>query len=233
MARTLFYYVTFIPWTLFVIATGVPLSFINPDYLHNYCRIWARFGLWLAGVRIQVQGLEHLLPGKTVVYMANHQSQFDILALFAGIPGQFRWIAKEELFHIPLFGLAMRRTGYIPLDRSNNKKAMKSMIEASRRISDGTSVVVFPEGTRSPDGTLLPFKKGGFILAQKAGVPIIPVTIDGSVRIMPKGERTVHGGTIELTIHPPVPSEGIGSAEREALISAVQQPIADTLGEAS
>ncbi len=233
MVRTVFFYITFIPWTLFVIATGVPLSFINPDYLHNYCSTWGRVGLWLAGVRIRVRGLEHLRPGQTVVYMPNHQSQFDILALFAGIPGQFRWIAKEELFHIPLFGLAMRRTGYIPLDRSDGKKALKSMVEASRRISEGTSVVVFPEGTRSPDGTLLPFKKGGFILALKAGVPIVPVTIDGSVGILPKGGRTIRAGTIELTIHPPVATEEVASAERDVLIGAVRQLIANPLGETS
>ncbi|MDX9709749.1 MAG: lysophospholipid acyltransferase family protein [Trichloromonas sp.] len=222
MVRTLFYFATLIPWTLFVIVTGVPLSFISPDYLHNYARLWARVGLRLAGVRLKVSGREHLRAGEPVIYMSNHASNFDILALFAGLPGQFRWLAKEELFRIPLFGLAMRRAGYIPLDRSDRRKALHSMTEAAKRIRGGASVVIFPEGTRSADGILQPFKKGGFLIALKAGVPVQPVAISGSFAVMPKSSRRIHGGLIEVRILPAIATAELAAADTEKLLATVQ-----------
>lgn len=229
MIRTIFYFATFIPWTLFIIVTGVPVSFINPDYLHNYARLWAKVGLRLAGVRLQVSGQEHLHPDAPVIYMSNHGSNFDILALFAGLPGQFRWLAKEELFRIPLFGLAMRRIGYIPLDRSDRRKALHSMTEAAKRIRGGASVVIFPEGTRSADGILQPFKKGGFLIALKAGVPVQPVAISGSFAIMPKTSRRIHGGLIEVRILPAIATAELASADIETLRVTVQERIAASL----
>jgi len=233
MVRTIFYFFTFIPWTLFVIFTGVPLSFINPDYLHNYARLWGKVGLILAGVKLEVGGQEHLQPGQAVIYMSNHQSNFDILALFAGLPGQFRWLAKEELFQVPLFGLAMRRCGYIPLDRSDRKKAIKSMAEAAKRIQDGTSVVIFPEGTRSADGRLQEFKKGGFMLALKAKVPVLPVAISGSYQVMSKTSCRIHGGSIRVQILPAIATADLASADRDPLVEQVHGQIATTLGEAA
>ncbi len=229
MFRTLFFIATFIPWTLFVIITGVPLSLFGADYLHAYARIWGRVGLWLAGVRFTVIGREHLAQQGPVVYMANHVSNFDILALFAGVPDQFRWMAKIELFRIPLFGLAMRRVGSIPVDRSNRKNSVLSMREAVRRIAAGTSVVIFPEGTRSPDGTLQPFKTGSFTLALQAQVPVVPLAIVGSGEVMPKHSRWIRGGHIRLIIMPPVETAGRAVAEREDLMEAVRQPIAAAL----
>jgi len=229
MLRTLFFYITFIPWTLFVILTGVPLSFLNPDYLHSYGRFWARISLRLAGVRLTVSGQENL-QARAAIYMPNHQSNFDILALFAGLPVQFRWLAKEELFRIPLFGLAMRRSGYIAVDRSDRKKAIQSMAIAAKRISEGTSVIVFPEGTRSPDGCLLPFKKGGFMLAMEAKVPIVPVAICGSHHVMPKHSSLIRGGRIRIDIFSPVPTAGISPSGRDMLMEEVRLPIAEAIG---
>lgn len=232
MLRTVFFFAFFIPWTLFVIITGVPLSFIKADYLHSYARFWARISLLLAGVRLEVHGRQHLpADGRPVIYMANHQSNFDILALFAGLPVQFRWLAKEELFSVPLFGFAMRRTGYIPIDRSDRQKAKEGMQEAVRRINEGTSVVIFPEGTRSPDSTLLPFKKGGFILALQAQVPVMPVAIDGSGTIMPKHSPLIRSGTIRVNFFPAVATTGRGVAARDALLEEVRQPIVRALGQ--
>ncbi|PLX86277.1 MAG: 1-acyl-sn-glycerol-3-phosphate acyltransferase [Desulfuromonas sp.] len=229
MLRTLFFKIIFYPWTLFVILTGVPLSFINPDLLHSYSQFWARVCLVLAGVRLEVTGEELLEREQSVIYMANHQGNFDILALMAGLPGQFRWLAKEELFRVPLFGFAMRRSGYIPIDRSDRKKAIRSMSEAARRIAGGSSVVVFPEGTRSPDGSLLPFKKGGFMLALQSRVPMVPVAILGSGDIMPKGSRWIHPGTIRVKIFPPLETADKGTRDREELMAAVRRPIENAL----
>ena len=231
MLRTVFFFACFIPWTLFVILTGVPLSFVSPDWLHTYARFWARVGLVLAGVRLEVSGREHIPAGRPVLYMSNHQGNFDILALYAGLPGQFRWLAKEELFRVPLFGLAMRRTGYIPVNRGDRRKAAASMKYAVERITSGASVVVFPEGTRSPDGSLLPFKKGGFMLALDAGAPLVPVAISGSREIMPKHSRWIRGGTIRVDIFPAVPTEGKSTHDRDAIMQAVRTPIAAALGE--
>jgi 1-acyl-sn-glycerol-3-phosphate acyltransferase len=225
MFRTLFFFVTFIPWTLFIILTGIPLSFISPDYQHAYHRIWGRVGLLLAGLGLRVEGQQDLPRGQAFIYMANHQSNFDIPALFAGLPGQFRWLAKEELFHIPLFGLAMRRSGYIPINRTDRIKAVQSMNEAARRIAGGTSVAIFPEGTRSPDGSLLPFKKGGFMLALKSGAPIVPVAICGSHEIMPKHSRWIRGGTIRVRISPPLQTAGCTTADRDRLMEEVRKAI--------
>jgi len=229
MLRTLLFHLVFYPWTLFVILTGVPLSFIRADYLHNYARFWGWLGLRLAGVRLTVDGIDQLAGAGPVIYMGNHQSNFDILALFAGLPGQFRWIAKEELFRIPLFGYSMKRCGYIPINRDDRRKALQSMRAAAERIAAGTSVMIFPEGTRSPDGSLLPFKKGGFSLAKQAGVPIVPLAITGSREINPKGSRRIFGGHIHVTIFPPLDS----SAELDQLMEQVRAPIAATLDAAA
>ena len=136
--------------------------------------------------------------------MSNHQSNFDILALLAKMPRQLHWIAKKELFEIPVFGPSMRRGGYIPLDRGDGRKALQSMDEAAATIHQGRSVVLFPEGTRTQDGNLLPFKRGGFILARKAAVPVLPVTINGSGRINPANQIRLFSGNIHITVHPPV-----------------------------
>lgn len=231
MLRTVFFFTTFIPWTLWIIVTGVPLSFLSPDYLHSYARWWGRIGLWLAGIDLRVDGRENLLSDRPVIYMSNHQSNFDILALFAGLPGQFRWLAKEELFHIPLFGLAMRRAGYIPLDRSDRKKSIQSMKAAARRIAAGASVVIFPEGTRSPDGSLLPLKKGGFHLALESQVPIVPIMILGSGKILPKHSRWIRGGTIRITVFPPVETAGLRPGDRDELMEKIRAPLAAALEE--
>ena len=232
MFRTLFFLITFVPWTLLIIITGVPLSLFGADYLHAYARLWGRVGLWLAGVRLTVTGKEHLPQDGPVVYMANHVSNFDILALFAGVPGQFRWMAKIELFRIPLFGLAMRRAGAIPVDRSSRRNSVISMRQAVARIAAGTSVVIFPEGTRSPDGTLQVFKTGSFTLALQAQVPVVPVAICGSGEVMPKHSRWICGGHIHLNILPPAATADRPVADRTALMEEVRQPIVDALQKA-
>lgn len=232
MFRSLIFLLTFVPWTLFVILTGVPLSLLGADYLHAYARIWGRVSLWLAGVRLTIIGREHLPAAGPAVYMANHTSNFDILALFAGIPAQFRWMAKAELFRIPLFGFAMRRAGSISVDRSSRRNSVLSMREAVRRIASGTSVVIFPEGTRSPDGTLQKFKTGSFTLALQAQVPVVPLALVGSNEVMPKHSRWIRGGHIRLHILPPVAIAGRAVSEREALMEEVRRPIAAALQEA-
>ena len=230
MLRTLFYYATFFPFTLLCIGYClISALFGGEERLHASARQWARGCLWLGGVRLQVVGIEHLPAQGPVVYMSNHQGNFDIPALFAGLPVQFRWLAKAELFRIPLFGLTMRTAGYIPVERQNRRLAIQSMNLAAQRVAAGTSIMIFPEGTRSPDGALLPFKKGGFILALQAQAPIVAIAIDGSAALMAKKSLKIHSGEIRLRIFPPIPTAGLGMHDRDALMTEVETRIASAL----
>jgi 1-acyl-sn-glycerol-3-phosphate acyltransferase len=166
--------------------------------------MWSLGSLAASRIRLEVNGLNHVPAEGPVIYMGNHQGNFDIFALTLAIPRLFSWIAKEELFKVPVFGAAMRRAGYIPLDRSDGRKALKSMKQAAERIASGTSVVIFPEGTRTKDGMLLPFKRGAFLLAAKAGVPIVPFTINGSWAINPRNRLELRPGTISVSFGAPI-----------------------------
>jgi len=227
--RTLFFYLTFYPWTLLVLLAALPISLFGENAIHNWGIFWGRSCLWLGGVRLRVRGAGHIPQQGSAVYVANHQSNFDIPLLYAGLPLQFRWLAKKELFDVPLFGLAMKRCGYIPIDRSDRRKAMKSMTTAARRINEGTSVIVFPEGTRTHDGKLQEFKKGGFLIAVKAQVPVVPVAIKGSYQVMPRNRWSIKGGPVEVEIFPPLPTEGLKNSDTDTLMQQARQPIAALL----
>ena len=140
--------------------------------------------------------------------MANHQSNFDIPVLLAHLPLQFRWLAKAELFKIPVFGRAMRGCGYISIDRSDRESAFQSLAKAAATIKDGTSVLVFPEGTRSLDGMIKPFKKGSFVLAVDAGVPIVPIVITEPGPSCPKTNCIIKPCQVTLDVLPPVETSG-------------------------
>lgn len=205
MLRAYLFLSVFIPLTFLCAASALFWTLLDASgrFYAIHARLWARFSLALAGAAVALRGTEHL-PVGPVIFMCNHQSNFDILALLASMPRQIHWIAKKELFDIPVFGASMRRGGYIPLDRSDGRKALKSMDSAAAIIRAGKSVVMFPEGTRSLDLNLLPFKRGGFLLALRAGVPVVPVTINGSGRVNPAGRTRIHRGSISITLHPPV-----------------------------
>ena len=229
MLRTVFFYLTFFPWTFVVLLLALPISLFGQNAIHTWGILWGRSCLRLAGLRVKVRGAEHIPHGRTALYIANHQSNFDIPILYAGLPLQFRWLAKQELFDVPLFGLAIKRCGYIPIDRSDRRKAMHSMNAAAQQISTGVSVIVFPEGTRSPDGKLHEFKKGGFLIAVKAQVPVVPVAIKGSFAVMSKNSFRIHGGTIEVEIFPPIETEGLKNSDLARLLEQVREPIATML----
>ena len=233
MLHAYLFLAAFVPLTFLFAASALLLMLIAKDsgrcyWLH--ARTWARISLFLAGARVSLRGVENL-PSGPVIFMSNHQSNFDILSFFAVMPCQLYWIAKKELFDIPVFGNSMRRAGYIPLDRSDGRKALKSMDEAAALIRSGRSVVMFPEGTRSEDFKLLPFKRGGFLLAMRAGVPVVPVTVDGSGRVNPANRTFIRGGNITITLHQPLtPSQLSSRAVAEAeLMDRVRSAIESTL----
>ena len=193
--------------------------------VHKVARIWASILLKISNTKVRVIGSENVLRGKPQIFMANHQSDFDILISLAYIPGQFRWIAKKELFAIPVFGQAMKSAGYIEIDRQNHEKAMHSLDLAALRIREGKSVMTFPEGTRSRDGEIKAFKQGLFYLAIQSGVPIVPISIIGSGAIMPKRSLKVKPGKITLVIDKPISVKGYTLENRQELINKVRQVI--------
>lgn len=193
--------------------------------IHRIARIWAKTLLLLSNIRVEVMGAENVPAGKPQIFMSNHQSDVDILVVLGFIPGQFRWIAKKELFKIPIFGGAMRNAGYIEIDRQNHEKALNSLDLAAQKIREGKSVMTFPEGTRSKDGTIKPFKQGMFHLAIKSGVPIIPVCIIGAGAIMPKRSLRINPGKVTLIIGKPIDVAGYQAENRAELVERVRNVI--------
>jgi 1-acyl-sn-glycerol-3-phosphate acyltransferase len=200
------------------------------DTPHKVAQAWARQVLWIGGIRVNIRGLENITPGRSYIYMANHQSNYDIPVLLGRLPVQFRWLAKAELFKIPIFGYSMRGCGYISIDRSNRKRAFASLAEAAETIRTGTSVMIFPEGTRSEDGKIKSFKKGGFVLSVDAGVPIVPILLMGTHEIMPKGSMLVRRRPVTMTVCPPIETADYTRKTKDQLIEKVRETMITTLG---
>jgi 1-acyl-sn-glycerol-3-phosphate acyltransferase len=186
---------------------------------------WGRALLRLLGVGVCVSGLEHA-PAGPAVYAANHASALDILVVFGHLPVDFRIVYKKSLSPVPLLGWAIWLGGHVPVDRGNPFRARRSLEAAARRIRGGTSVVVFPEGTRSPDGAVRRFKRGSFSLALHAGVPVVPVSLVGVKAVVPHGLSSVRPGLVRVVVHPVVPVEGRSPDEAEALAEEVRRVVA-------
>ena len=191
-------------------------------------RTWVGWILRTFGIRIEAAGLEHVPTHAPTIFMCNHQSLVDIAAMIATVPKPVSWrfVAKKELVRVPVFGWCLVTTGQIIVDRGNRERAVASLRRAAERIRAGASVIVFPEGTRSPTGSLRPFKSGPFHLAVEAQVPIVPVTVSGSQRITPKGSLVVHPGTVKIAFGRPIPTRGVTLEQRAALKARVREAIA-------
>jgi len=188
-------------------------------------RAWARLLLRGLGVGVEVTGRGNV-PAGPAVYAANHGSALDIPILFGYLPLDFRIIHKRSLYLVPVLGWALYLAGHVGIDRGNAFRARKSLLAAAARIRAGTSVVVFPEGTRSPDAGVRPFKRGSFVLALEAQVPVVPVSLAGVKRVAPRGLSTLRPGTVRLAIHPPIATAGRGPGEAEPLAEEVRLAVA-------
>ncbi len=220
--------------TLIFCSLALPLMLFDRTggMIHRLIAVpWARIIVRVCGVRVDVQGLENLDAGVPRIYLTNHQSFFDIFAVLAYLPVDFKFLLKEELMRIPVLGFTMRRARYIAIDRSNPRKAVQSMNEAAERINAGASVVVFPEGTRSEDGRLQPFKRGGFLLALKSGCELVPVTIEGSNRVAPKGSLRIRPGRISLTVGKPISLTGYSKKNLDELMARAHDAMGSQMGE--
>jgi len=227
MIRTIFV------WSCVVIATlalGV-LAFITYPFDrkgrvgHYYARLWGKTALLANRAKVNIKGMEHLNGKGPYIFMSNHQSYYDVFALLGHLPYQFKWLVKKELFSIPYLGWTMTAVGYISIDRGGTRDTVEAMNEAAQKIRDGMSVTIFPEGSRSPDGSIQPFKKGGFTLAIKSKVPIVPIAIDGSRNIMPKDKFTVASGEIRMLMDRPIETESYSLKDRDILMKKVRDTI--------
>lgn len=192
------------------------------DGVLDLARAWSRWVTTFAGVKIIVENRAHLVPDQPYVFMPNHASSLDIWAVFVALPRRLRMIAKKQLGRIPFFGWAMRAGRFIFIDRQNGVAARRSIDEAAARIRNGDSVLIFPEGTRTRDGALGAFKKGGFHLAIKAGVPIVPIALRGTRELMPRGSLLLRRGTITVVVGAPIPTQGLAEEDRAALAERVR-----------
>lgn len=209
------------PGLLYAVLTGnvMPLYWIANRLAH--------LGVRLAGVRIEVRGREHLQPGRNYIFMSNHTSNLDPPVLIPVIPGRCSVLVKKELFRLPILGTGMKVADLVPVDRSHREAAIASVNAAVEVLKQGLHMVVFPEGTRSGDGHLLPFKKGPFHLAMESGVPIVPVTVLGTFESWPKNRFALRPGTATVVFHPPV--EPHIYPDLDSLMNAVRATIASAL----
>jgi 1-acyl-sn-glycerol-3-phosphate acyltransferase len=192
---------------------------------HLWARTWSWLILKTSGVRVRVEGLENV-PRETAIYCANHQSTMDIPVLFVYLPVHFRVLAKRSLFKIPFLGWHLRRAGDIPVDRGQARRAFRSFDQAAERIRSGVPVVLFPEGTRSRDGALKPFKGGSFYLAIQARLPVVPITLNGTRYVHTPDTLHVRSGRTEMIIHPPISTAALTSQDADALSARVHRSIA-------
>lgn len=235
-----FVYPLYIPvWVLFLAMSTIilgPIAILvllvphldrGARFTYNYlARGWAWINLTLTGVRVKVIGREKLYLKKHFIIMTNHQSNLDVLALATRLPLQLRWVAKRELLKVPIFGTAIKRMGMIFIDRKDPEKAHESMKKAGEKIRSGLTVIIFPEGTRSRDGKLLEFKKGGFVMALQTKTPILPITINGSRFCLPKGGLfSLRPGKIQMVIHDIVDVTGLTIEDRDTLLIRVRAVI--------
>jgi 1-acyl-sn-glycerol-3-phosphate acyltransferase len=233
LMHTLIVYCWTILGTLIFGLLAILTSFFskNGNSVHTVARIWGRSILWVSGIRAVTIGYSSQMGHQSLIYMSNHQSNYDIPVLYSALPVQFRWLAKAELFKIPIFGRGMRGAGYISIDRSNRHSAFDSLAKAAASIRNGTSVMIFPEGTRSLDGRLLPYKKGGFVMAIDAGVPIVPVVIAGTHAIMPKGRLAIRRQKVQVRVGAPIETAGFTRKRKNELIEKVRLSMLEMMPE--
>jgi 1-acyl-sn-glycerol-3-phosphate acyltransferase len=219
-------------WGFLILLAGPPLVLYaaltgNANPLYYIATGLGRLGVLLVSVKIEIRGREHLQAGRTYIFMSNHVSNLDPPILIPSIPGRCSVLVKKELFRVPVFGTGMRLGHLVPVDRGDHEAAIESVQAAIKVLHEGLHMVIYPEGTRSSDGRLLPFKKGPFYLAADSGVPVVPVTMLGTYECWPKTRFALRPGTATVVFHPPIDPHDY--ADRETLMTAVRDTIASAL----
>jgi 1-acyl-sn-glycerol-3-phosphate acyltransferase len=192
---------------------------------HRVASLWSRLICILNGIKVEIVGLENILTDQPQIFVANHQSYFDIFAISGFFPVQIRWVAKESLFRIPFVGWSMKAAGYIGVDRDNKRKAYQAFIKTTEKIDEGSSVVIFPEGTRSANGSIGPFKKGSHLLAIRSKTPMVPITILGSGSIIRKKSAVIQPGPVRIVLSKPVSLEDLKSQGEQKSMGKIRDTI--------
>ncbi len=221
---TLFAFVVAFVDTVVLGSYGAIVGFIPPrgDWTLKGSRVWARIILLGAAIGLRAEGRDRVPVDRPVVFMSNHESWVDIPVLLAAIPIQVRFLAKKSLFSVPFLGWAMRSMGFIPVDRENRRTAIKSFDSAAQRIRSGRSVLIFPEETRTTSDDLLPFQRGGFLIALKGGLPIVPVGIEGARRALPKHSYLLRPGRVTVRFGDPIHTAGRGVTAKTEIMEEVR-----------
>ena len=210
-----------------ILAVGICL--FSPRIAFHCGTVWAWLLCRVNFSRVRVHGRDNVDPRGSYIIMSNHQSHFDVLAFYGHWGRQFRWVIKEELRKVPGLGWYCAAGGHLFVDRSSREKAIESLKKARPLLEGGASVMIFPEGTRSRDGRLQAFKKGGFMMALDMGLPILPVSISGSRKVLPGGSWRQLPGTVDIRVHPPVDPTEFGVERRDELMAHVREVIASGL----
>lgn len=225
--RGLFAVVTIVAATVVLALTLILISLFTSSGRPGYVisRIWAWVCSRALGVAASLHGAEKVAPGTSYVVTPNHQSNADILALLRMLPTPYRWVIKRELVKIPVFGWGLARTGAVSIDRSNTAQAVERLRKSVDKLKGGWSLLIYPEGTRTRDGNVQPFKKGAFMLAVNTGIPILPVTVNGAFKMLPKSAYLPIPGHVAITIGDPIPTEGLTQADVPELMERTRQAV--------
>lgn len=222
-------------WAFASIVFFVPISLAGllsrtGNLAFRLCQAWTWWGKTIVGVSIETVGAERVDRRKSYVIISNHQSLYDIPALMLGLKLQFRWVIKKSFVHVPLFGWALYLSRHVFIDRSNPKKSIREMDRAARRLPRGVSIAVFAEGTRSDDGVVREFRTGGFLLAVRNGLPILPVTVNGSWRVLPdKRSLSFHPGPIQIVVGEVIDTAGYSRKNLGQLIEHTRNAVLEAL----
>lgn len=208
-------------------SAAVVVGLVSQRAAARVTHLWGRVCLWIASVPVVVEGLDRLDEGERYVIMANHESSLDIVVLLTALPPsvELRFLAKKSLFSIPFLGWAMKSAGFIPVDREDRSTAVATLSQTLAEVERRGSPLVFPEETWTTDGTLLPFARGGFLVALKSGLPILPIGLEGSRLVLPPNEGVVRPQSVTVRIGTPIPTLGIGVSRRRELTARARREI--------
>jgi 1-acyl-sn-glycerol-3-phosphate acyltransferase len=231
--RSIATYVAVSVYVLFAASFGMLLEMIFrwKGILYILGHGGVRLGLATAGITVRVAGRKNIPLGRAAIYCANHQSNVDPPILFTALHPRMHIVYKAEINAIPLLARAFRHGGFVPIERRNKEAAMRSLEAGAKSIRDGNSFLIFPEGTRSQTGEMLPFKKGGFLMALKAQAPVVPVAISGGRDAMQRGSRIIRPVTVSIRVGEPIETAGMQMSDRDALIATVRARIEALLAE--
>lgn len=230
--RTLWVVLTAVFVTIPIATTIMAITVFssNAGLIDRLIRLWARALVRAAGIDLHIENVERIDPAKRYILVANHYSYFDIPCILAAIPQPIRFMAKKSLFSIPIFGWALTRSGFVPVDRKNRRTAVKSFDLAAERIRKGNTVVVFPEEGRSRERTMRPFQRGAFLLALKSELEMVPMAIDGTYDVFRVGAKAITPGRVTIRVGTPIPCAGLTLRDKERLAAESRTQIQDLLG---